>query len=279
MRLNILDSVCEPAAVTNEDHFDHNAQAAWVFDGASGIGPKTIATSPSDPHWLVQTVNAELKKAWHDDMPTHTLLQAAAEATSRLYGEQATQPLPPLTDRPTACLTMARIWDGTLEVLNAGDCWIIRQSGKDVFDFGTKHDDLAKPVRAERKRLKAAGTPQSEMNDLMAPFERAFRQQANQDGGYVIVDTTTRWVDRLHRKIVPIAPGDSILLMTDGFYRLIDVFGRYDAASMISGATSKGLSALHAELREAEAMDEECIAFPRAKTRDDVAAALFTISQ
>ncbi len=277
MKLEVLEQISHPGGTTNEDLFDHNQQAAWIFDGASGIGPKTIASAPTDPYWLVQTMNTELKRVWQNDQPTPVLLAAAAQNTIAQYKDAAGESPPALIDGPTACLTMARLWKGQLEISSAGDCWAIYRTGGKLGEFGAKHDALSKPVRAERARLSAEGIPVAEIQKRLAPFERAFRMQANIDGGYPIVDTTSRWVERMRTQTVAISPGDRLLLMTDGFYRLIDTIKSHDAASLLQAVENQGLAALYKDLRAKETADRECKLYPRAKIHDDVAAGLVTV--
>ena len=46
----------------NEDAIGHHGNAAWVIDGATGIGP-SILDAPSDAAWLAQTANRLLAEA------------------------------------------------------------------------------------------------------------------------------------------------------------------------------------------------------------------------
>lgn len=66
------------------------------------------------------------------------------------------------------------------------------------------------------------------------------------------------------------------LLMSDGFYRLVDTFSAYrdDATLFAVALQPKGLTTLLAELRAREDADPECIAHPRLKPKDDATALL-----
>jgi len=68
------------------------------------------------------------------------------------------------------------------------------------------------------------------------------------------------------------------LLVSDGFYRLVDTFRVYpDAPALLGAALERGLAALLAELRMLEDADPECIAYPRIKPKDDATVLLFEI--
>jgi hypothetical protein len=66
-----------------------------------------------------------------------------------------------------------------------------------------------------------------------------------------------------------VKPGEPIVLATDGFMRLVDVFGAYsDTALHARLAAGKGPD-LMKELRERERSDLLAAAYPRVKTHDD----------
>lgn len=278
-RLRLVERIDQPCKAVSEDLFDCNAQAAWIFDGATGIVPDLIAGAPSDPYWLVHAVNAGIQAHWDDAAPTRSLLRAAAEDAIARFLAQAEAPVPPMIDRPTACLLMARLWQGGLELSTLGDCWLLRSSAGRVSEFGSKlGDEVAGPVRQEMARLKAAGFAGAALFEQLLPMERQFRATANTDGGYPVVDLSLRWIDRITQASVEALPGDQLLLMTDGLYRLIDTFRIHDGESLMRAALDGGLAPLLAQLRALEAADERCEAYPRAKVRDDVAAALLVIA-
>ena len=278
MRFELNEQIAHPCKFYNEDLFDHNEQAAWIFDGASGIGPKTIADAPTDPYWLVHTLNKEIGRAWNGTAATPAILKQAAKAMIARYEIAVAGNPPPMIDRPTACLMMARLDDRTMTISSVGDCWIVYRTNGKLGDFGVTHMEAAQPVYDERARLIAAGTPQPEMEKALLPKERDFRAKANIDGGYAIVDTSTRWIERLHTRSVEVNAGDKVLLMTDGFYRLIDTIQDYTPETLLHAAEMRGLESLYTELRSKENADEACTLYTRTKVRDDVAAALLTVT-
>ena len=97
--------------------------------------------------------------------------------------------------------------------------------------------------------------------------------------GYWILDPSERWIEHVETSRLAAIPGDVLLLVTDGFWRLVDIYGRYDAESLFAAALGGGLQPVAAELRAIEAGDEECLRYPRLKTRDDATAVLVRISE
>ena len=67
------------------------------------------------------------------------------------------------------------------------------------------------------------------------------------------------------------------LRLSDGLYRLVDVFAAMTAAGLMQAAVAKGLSTLSAELRALEDQDRDCIKYPRVKTYDDTSGILIAV--
>jgi hypothetical protein len=82
------------------------------------------------------------------------------------------------------------------------------------------------------------------------------------------VDTTGRFEQRAFAR----AEVEGVLMMTDGFYRLVDTYHQYTDASLFDAALERGLSSLLAELRAIERSDPECVEYPRIKAEDDATA-------
>lgn len=68
--------------------------------------------------------------------------------------------------------------------------------------------------------------------------------------------------------------GQLYLLMTDGFYHLVDVYGAYTVDALLDAAICGGLAKLRDQLRCIEGDDPNGIRFPRIKPSDDATAVL-----
>jgi hypothetical protein len=69
-----------------------------------------------------------------------------------------------------------------------------------------------------------------------------------------------------------------LLLATDGFSALVDVYGAYDPEALMIRALERGLAPLVAELRSIEAADADGARHPRWKRSDDATAVLLRLS-
>lgn len=103
---------------------------------------------------------------------------------------------------------------------------------------------------------------------------RQSRQMRNRAGGYGILEAETRCLDFV--EYIAIENPQSILLCTDGFFRLVDTYGAYDEAALVTEAARRGPCGLLTELRSIEAGDPDCVRHPRFKPRDDAAAICLT---
>ena len=66
--------------------------------------------------------------------------------------------------------------------------------------------------------------------------------------------------------------GDELLLMTDGFVAVTDLYRLIDQAALPGLLAKGGLPGVAAYLRAAEAEDYECMRWPRFKQGDDATA-------
>jgi len=74
------------------------------------------------------------------------------------------------------------------------------------------------------------------------------------------------------------ASGTRVLLCTDGFYRLVDMYRLLDDEELIRSALDQGLATLLRRLRGFEADAAEDARYGRFKTSDDAAALLVEIA-
>ena len=79
------------------------------------------------------------------------------------------------------------------------------------------------------------------------------------------------------QKLVELAHDASVLVMTDGFYRLVDLYGLYTDAALVEACIAHGLKAQLDKLRNYEATSART-AERAVKASDDASAAIWTIS-
>ena len=111
----------------------------------------------------------------------------------------------------------------------------------------------------------------------MLPMLRARRETKNMAPapGVLCLEPTAPFQARLRR--VELEHGASILVMTDGFYRLVDLYGLYTDATLVKACIAHGLKAQLDKLRNYETTDA-CTAARAVKAADDASAAILIAS-
>lgn len=282
MALAIVEALSEPGAQVNEDAWGHAGGAVWLLDGATGVAPAPLIESPSDAAWFAREVSQRLASAVAPERPTTEAvlhgLRGAAETASRICDLAAV----PSWELPSACLVMARDVRGGLEFTNLGDSVVLwRGRGGVATRFGAA-DELGRLEESLHRVLDdalAAGHGRSAGLDRARALAHENRKLMNRPEGYWILDLSGEGLSQAQISACPEAGPVDLLLMTDGFSRLVEVYGAYDWDGLMNRALQAGLAALYDELRAIEAEDEDCIRHQRFKGRDDATAVLLAWTQ
>ena len=131
-------------------------------------------------------------------------------------------------------------------------------------------DERAKPF--ERKTLAALGAREHEPGTMPEAVRRQIREnrtRLNRPDGYWVVNPRRPWAGHELTFEASVEPGAAIVLATDGFMRLVDVFGAYSDVALHAALAAGRGAELMQELRERERSDLMAGAYPRVKTHDD----------
>lgn len=120
----------------------------------------------------------------------------------------------------------------------------------------------------------ARGLSPEEVRIASKAMAREHRKLINRPDGYWILDLTGAGVPHTERTVLRTDQPLDLLLMSDGFTRLTDLYGVHDHDSLLRAARTEGLTALYDRLRAIEADDPECRTYARHKVRDDATAVL-----
>jgi hypothetical protein len=277
VRLQVIEAVCQPAGAVNEDRWGaRDDKAVWVLDGATGLAAQRLLPGPSDALWLVERIDAGLRQHAGEDAPPAEILRPIVRQALQEFAGAALRPDAPPADRPSASLTLLRLRDGGVELASLGDCRIVhRDAGGETRCFGTSGvTQLDECLVEEVIRLQANGVPHDQIWPRVLPMTRRHRALMNLPEGYWTLDLSERGLDYVEIARLPARRGASFLLLSDGFYRLVDVYRRYAYDTLLAAAENSGLAPLLDELRQVEAGDPTCRAHPRLKPRDDATAVL-----
>ncbi len=282
LRLTILDHVCDQAGLHGDDLWGRSDSAAWILDGATGLwANRLVPEGSSDAAWFVAEIDAELRRSrWR--APTRDILGEAAATVAARFRSAASDLPADRSTWPAACITLVRAAEGAVELANLGDCTLLfRGRAAGVRAFGTSAiTGLDRQLVAMIVDLRAQGVAEpSELWSRLVPVMREARKLRNIDGGYWVLEASGTGVAQLEQATVPADDIREFLLMTDGFYRLVDTYRVYSDEQVLAAALSGGLATLRDELRAIEDADPRCMTYPRVKVGDDATAVLGRIEQ
>jgi hypothetical protein len=286
LRMTVRDRLDLAGGSVNEDrtgvaHFA-DAASAWVIDGASGLAEREyIPNGSTDAAWLAEQLSRYLASR---DPSRRTVRLYFAEILTAIAAEYAAQvpdivSLPPYA-LPSAAAIWAMLAEDHLTIAWQGDCCAVIAQGHDVMilnagDESPWEDGINEVVRDHM--TKAPRLVGSLMDALAGPL-RQRRGRLNQPGGYWMLGIDPRAAAHIAQHIVALSGGATVLLASDGLWRLVDHFHAYDAAGLVAAASAKGLAALGVELRALEDSDRECRRVPRVKPFDDASGLLLDIA-
>ncbi|WP_294238610.1 protein phosphatase 2C domain-containing protein [uncultured Sphingomonas sp.] len=279
--LRIDVALSDAGGMVNEDAVGHFGDAAWVIDGATGVG-SALLDAPSDAAWLAQTANRLIAEALADDPERSTIEMlrdvmtrcAAALADAQVRAADGAHEL------PSAAFAMVRLRGDVAEITALADCRVaaVDETG-DARLFGTYALDAV-----ESRTLAAVKAIREEEPDIDAealkrrllPGLSANRHLKNRDGGYWVLGAEPAAADHVWQASVPLRPGQRFAIASDGFLRLVELFGTATPADLLTIATPEEGAAWLAQLRDLERQPDSLRRHNRVKRHDD--ASLITCS-
>jgi len=264
-----------PGLRINEDVVGHGANAAWVIDGASGVGANLLP-GDSDARWFATQVDQTLKKllAADPDIPIAVLLTQVITQCADAYA--AALPCTPETGdvKPSAALAFVRHTRGSVELVTIGDCEILfwLEAGATVM----RHCDSGNLVELENKTIALArrlltADPDISQEALIAGLRPQLvenRKRMNQPGGYWILGLDTNAIAHIHHRVLP-AGQMTLALASDGFLRMRDLFGILGNADLLDICSLAQFDHFYGQLRQLEDASGSITRHPRVKLRDD----------
>ncbi len=281
----LRSAVSAPGGKINEDAYglwpDTRApRAAWVLDGVTGINDRALLPGPTDAAWFVAQVQEALP----------ALLVAAADEpapalVARLIEELATRQdvswlLPDGAagrETPAASFVLCRQLGAAIEIARLGDCLVLLEWTDGHVQL--LDDPALTAIEADLKsrvlhlRARGAADPAATLREMM-PVLRDARRRRNIAGGYGVLTADAACLDLLQVDRFPADDLRSILLVSDGYYRLVDVYGAMPNADLLRCTAESGAEKMLAELRAIEAADPQGALHPRLKMADDATALL-----
>ena len=252
-----------------------------MVDGATGISDIKYTRGHSDAAWLAAEITKLLSNA-----PTNLnqlidiLNWLSIEIKKSFFQEIEFNQLKDISDEdmPSACLGIIELNGDSIEIACIGDISIAIQNSDGIQVISdTSSAQFGDKTLAQWKALHEQKISADLLWEKLLPTLRKNRESVNQVGGYGVIHPHRDWSHMVTHVTVKATPETEILMATDGFWRLIDIFHSYTPQTLFSRLLSEDMgpiSKLLEELRTLEREDVDHQKFNRIKTHDD-ASALF----
>ncbi|MBM6595863.1 hypothetical protein [Microvirga pudoricolor] len=251
----------------NEDGWGVRGRFAWIVDGATGVSGVKLTSGGSDAAWLAGLITERLQAYAPSEIVLQTVERDLEAAFAGVAGEH---PSAEEAVAPSACLGLIEIRDakgGGLHVRGSflGDVVALVPERDGVARWT---DERAKPFeRLTLASLRKGGG--GEISDETRAQILENRMSLNRPDGYWVVHPRRPWAGHELPFEAEVEAGRPIVLATDGFMRLVDVFGTYTDETLYDALAAGGASALMAELRGLETEEGSLDSCPRVKAHDD----------
>jgi len=278
----VLDRISWPGHPDkpNEDICGVSGDWAWVIDTSIFPGTKPVMHEKSDATWLARFADERLSNLAPQAQDGVTLLRHVMEEARTAY--RAVAPAERHDDFvtwPLGAMTLVRRRGSVLDAWTFGDTTAyVRQPDGTVATLGDAPGlrDAEAATAAELMR-QAGSRPTAILDEPVFLAWLGERRERQRKSGIpaALLSVNPEAVDRLRHETAPCEDGTVILLASDGFSALVDLYGAMDAEAVMEVALTSGLEPLVRLAREIEIeRDPDGKLYPRFKQSDDTTAVL-----
>ncbi|MET0743846.1 MAG: hypothetical protein ABWY78_10790 [Microvirga sp.] len=278
----VLDRVSLPgiADKANEDVCGASGDWAWIIDTSIFPGTEPVMRPDSDATWLARFADERLSGLAGQATDGVALVRHVIEEARTAFMAVAPAERHDFATWPLGAMTLVRRRDAVLDVWTFGDTTaFVRPPGGAVLTLGEgphlRERESAKAAELLRETGSRPTAIQGEPAFLKWLGGRREMQKRNTAEAAALLSLDPRAADRLRHEMAPCPDGTLILLTSDGFSALVDLYGHTDAEGLVEAARNSGLAALAAQARRIETeQDPSGERYPRFKVSDDTTALL-----
>jgi len=277
--MKAFDIISLQGSKVNEDLIMHSNRIYCILDGASGLSEKKLLPGGSDAKWFVEHCALAIKTvSKNNELSLKEIIHKAINIVISEFTLASKRRDAKPYEMPSAGIVLMRIRNRLLEAVLLGDCRLLinKQDGSHLnyVTIGLEELDSIS-IEEFQRHLKKYNYFESRRRTM--PTLRKHRSLMNTKEGYWILSLSNEPEQHMLEITQQLSPNDRILLVTDGFYRLVDTFHLFDSKILVEQSAEKGLSELGARLRDLERADPECKLTPRLKPSDDASALLLVV--
>ncbi|MBL7497931.1 protein phosphatase 2C domain-containing protein [Frankia sp. CNm7] len=239
-----------------------------MIDGATPLDAAGRIHGRGAAAWLSDTASALLRDVVWAGRSLPDVLASVIErladlgAAHGLFGAEF----------PTAAISLVRQVDDRVEVCSLGDCSVLvgTASGKPVAVTDPQFAGAEEAALAGVRDRMEQGIPPADAYLEIREILRQRRSERNSPAGLWVLAGDPEAARHAAMESLPAPPGTDIVLMSDGFSRVLWPFGLVDDMSeLMERVTAGGAASLLDELRAAEVADPDCRRVPRFGVHDD----------
>ncbi|SCX83365.1 protein phosphatase 2C domain-containing protein [Microvirga guangxiensis] len=281
----ILDRISWPGHPdkANEDICGASQDWAWVIDTSIFPGTAPVMHPKSDATWLATFADERLSNLAPHAEDGPALIRYVMEELRTAYRAVAPEERHEyFVSWPLGAMTLVRRREKTLDAWTFGDTTaFVRQPDGTVLTLGDAPGLRDAESAKAAELMQAAGSRPTDILDepvFLAWLGERRERQKRSGIPAALLSLNPSAVDRLRHESVSCEDGTTILLATDGFSALVDLYGAMEAKAMMEAAIASGLEPLVQRAREIETqVDPDGKLYPRFKQSDDTTALLLRV--
>jgi hypothetical protein len=271
-------SIGGSAERVNEDAFGATHSIAFALDGVTSLAETPLMPGRSDAAWASHTAR-DLFLA-HGGAPAgdlRSLITKVAEGITAKFERERLREPKERYELPWTTMCLIGAQEGRLDIAYAGDSRVLVETDDDeVHNFGTNPSRSAFEAALAAKMI-AARKGQAPNHTAVLPELRQARNTVNTGRGYWLLGADAAIGQNAVVTSLALSGPATVLLVTDGFYALVEDYKHYGDRELIATAQTIGLATLARELRQIEDGDPSGERFPRMKKSDDATALLVRV--
>jgi hypothetical protein len=266
MHLDLIQSlsIAGDSAKANDDRTGAGHAHAWVIDGATDLGEPGLLGNRGGAAWIAAEADRAFAAA--DGGSIERACRTVFERVAAAFTEQQTRE-PETWELPSASFLAIAVADNLIDCAWLGDCAALLIRDGHATRIGPQRDirddetDLARSVAHHGLGSVKRAAP---VLDVL----RTARSRPDRK----VLGIDPDGAEQIYYSSQPCVAGDELLLMSDGFAAITDLYRLIDRAAFPGLLADEGLPGIAAPLRAAEAADDACVRWPRFKQGDDATA-------
>jgi hypothetical protein len=283
-RIEVLEGLSMPGSLDrdNEDALGATHWVAFALDGVTGVGDAPLMPGKSDAMWVSHAARDLLIEHGTEEAARNLkgLIAKVATGINERFVKGRSRAPNARYEQPYTTLSMIGVEPGKIHIASLGDSRVLIETSDDqIHNFGPKSRSTFEQKTAARmlaaRKGQALGTDTiraTVLDDL-----RRAREIVNTPQGYWLLGADPAAGANAIVKTIPLDGPAVALIMTDGFYALVEDYRHYGDRELIANAQTLGLHILGRELRHVEDDDPVGERYPRMKKSDDATALLVRI--